>query len=359
MARRTLGAGPALASGAAFPILAHPPVRSLRISPAPKPPWLKVPLPQGETTARLRAILRSRGLHTVCEEARCPNMGECWGGGTATFMVLGDTCTRGCRFCAVKTHAHGQPVDQHEPAKVAEAVAAMGLRYVVLTMVDRDDLADGGAAHVAATVRAIKARDPDVLVEALTGDFAGERDPLRTVLAAAPDVFAHNVETVERLTPRVRDARCDYQVSLAVLRAAKAERPGLVTKSSLMLGLGESDREVEQALEDLRAHDVDVVTIGQYLRPTLLHLPVREHVTPSRFKALEQQARRKGFLYVASGPLVRSSYKAAEYYLEGMLGHSATRATILPDPQGAPPGAGSDQEVVDAARTSPPDDTRR
>jgi lipoic acid synthetase len=246
-------------------------------------------------------------------------------------MVLGDTCTRGCRFCAVKTHAQGRPVDPGEPDQVAEAAIAMGLRYVVLTMVDRDDLADGGAGHVAATVQAIKRRDPGVLVEALTGDFRGDHALLRRLLQATPDVFAHNVETVARLTPRVRDRRCSYQTSLDVLRQAKLQHPDLVTKSSLMLGLGESDREVEQAMDDLRAAGVDVVTFGQYLRPTLLHLPVREHVSPSRFKALAQRARRKGFLYVASGPLVRSSYKAAEFYIEGMLrqrsaGEEAARA---------------------------------
>jgi lipoic acid synthetase len=295
-----------------------------RITPGPKPSWLKVPVPQGETVHRLSSLLRARNLHTVCEEARCPNMGECWAGGTATFMVLGDTCTRGCRFCAVKTHARGEVVDTDEPEKVAEAVEAMSLRYVVLTMVDRDDLDDGGAAHVAETVRAIKRRDPEVLVEALTGDFRSDdpertRSCIATILDAGTDVFAHNVETVLRLTPRVRDARCGYVQSLEVLRTAKQIRPDVVTKSSLMLGLGESEREVEQAMDDLREYEVDVVTFGQYLRPTLKHLPVREHVSPARFKAYEQRAMRKGFLYVASGPLVRSSYKAAEYYLEGML----------------------------------------
>jgi lipoic acid synthetase len=294
-------------------------IHTQRVTPGPKPAWLKVPIPSGPTTARLEKLLRDRNLHTVCEEARCPNMGECWDSGTATFMVLGDTCTRGCRFCAVKTHANGTPIDPDEPDKVAEACAAMGLRYVVLTMVDRDDLPDGGAGHVAATIAAIKRRDPELLVEALVGDFQGRPDQIEAVLAGGPDVFAHNVETVLRLTPRVRDHRCSYVRSLAVLRAAKTLRPGIVTKSSVMLGLGESEREVEQAMDDLREHGVDVVTFGQYLRPTLKHLPVKEHVTPARFKALEQRALGKGFLYVASGPLVRSSYKAAEFYIAGML----------------------------------------
>lgn len=291
----------------------------LRITPGPKPDWLKVPIPAGPTVGRLTGLLRQRGLHTVCEEARCPNMGECWAGGTATFMVLGDVCTRGCRFCAVKTHRNGLPVDDTEPDKVAEAAVAMRLTYVVLTMVDRDDLSDGGANHIAATVRALKRRDPGILVEALVSDFQGDAGQLADCLAGGADVFAHNVETVERLTPRVRDHRCDYRRSLSVLRSAKSLRPGIVTKSSLMLGLGESDAEVERAMDDLRAHDVDVLTLGQYLRPTLKHLPVREHIAPARFAALEKRALRKGFLYVAAGPLVRSSYKAGEYFLQNML----------------------------------------
>lgn len=295
-----------------------------RITPGPKPAWLKVPIPAGPKVAGLEKVLRDRQLHTVCEEARCPNLGECWASGTATFMVLGDTCTRGCRFCAVKTHSKGTPVDPDEPEKVAEACVAMGLKYVVLTMVDRDDLADGGAGHVAATVQAIKRRNPDMLVEALVGDFLAAdakttAAQIEAVLAGQPDVYAHNVETVLRLTPRVRDHRCSYVGSLQTLRTAKRLRPDIVTKSSLMLGLGESEREVEQAMDDLREFSVDVVTFGQYLRPTLKHLPVMEHVTPARFKALEQRALKKGFLYVAAGPLVRSSYKAAEYYIAGML----------------------------------------
>jgi lipoyl synthase len=301
-------------------------IHNKRITPGQKPDWLKVPIPSGPTVARLEQVLRERNLHTVCEEAKCPNMGECWASGTATFMVLGDTCTRGCRFCAVKTHSQGTPVDPDEPAKVAEACVAMGLKYVVLTMVDRDDLPDGGAGHVAATIRAIKQRAPELLVEALVGDWVrterqevATEQMIATVLAAEPDVYAHNVETVLRLTPRVRDHRCSYVGSLATLRMAKRLQLDVVTKSSLMLGLGESEREVEQAMDDLREHGVDVVTFGQYLRPTLLHLPVREHLTPARFAALEQRALQKGFLYVAAGPLVRSSYKAAEFYIAGML----------------------------------------
>ncbi len=330
-------------------------IHSKRIRPGQKPSWLKVPIPSGPTVARLTKTLRDRGLHTVCEEARCPNMGECWDGGTATFMVLGDTCTRGCRFCAVKTHGQGVSVDQDEPEKVAEASVAMGLKYVVLTMVDRDDLPDGGAQHVADTIRAIKRRAPEMLVEALVGDWlpfdaakdrAAREDvqrreaSIRTVLESGVDVYAHNVETVLRLTPRVRDHRCSYVGSLETLRMAKQLRPGVVTKSSLMLGLGESDRELEQAMDDLREFDVDVVTFGQYLRPSMLHLPVREHVTPARFGALEERAKAKGFLYVASGPLVRSSYKAAEYYIEGLLRRrkaDAARGPESPQPERTEP----------------------
>ena len=302
----------------------RPPSNPGRITPGQKPDWLKVPIPSGPTVANLEKVLRDRGLHTVCEEARCPNMGECWAGGTATFMVLGDTCTRGCRFCAVKTHSQGTPVDQDEPEKVAESCVAMGLKYVVLTMVDRDDLPDGGSNHVAQTIAAIKRRKPDMLVEALVGDWLATEQQtaeqmIANVLAGKPDVYAHNIETVLRLTPRVRDHRCSYVRSLETLRMAKKLQPNVVTKSSVMLGLGESEREVDQAMDDLREYGVDVVTFGQYLRPTLKHLPVKEHVTPARFAALEQRAQKKGFLYVASGPLVRSSYKAAEYYIAGML----------------------------------------
>lgn len=322
-------------------------IHNKRITPGEKPSWLKVPIPSGPTVSRLTKTLRDRGLHTVCEEARCPNMGECWAGGTATFMVLGDTCTRGCRFCAVKTHSKGVPVDAEEPDKVAEASVAMGLKYVVLTMVDRDDLPDGGAAHVADTIRAIKQRDPNMLVEALVGDWlpfheqggaSSTREDvqrrersIRTVLEAKPDVYAHNIETVLRLTPRVRDHRCSYIGSLETLRMAKQIHPDVVTKSSLMLGLGESEREVEQAMDDLREFGVDVVTFGQYLRPTLKHLPVREHLSPARFKALEDRAMTKGFLYVASGPLVRSSYKAAEYYIAGLLRQRKALAAASPE----------------------------
>lgn len=293
--------------------------RHARIAPGRKPSWLKMQLPGGNDFEHIQALLRERNLHTVCEEARCPNLGECWGGGTATMMVLGDTCTRGCRFCAVKTGNPMGLVDADEPAKVAEACELMHLRYVVLTSVDRDDLPDGGASHFAACVTKSKARVPGLLVECLTPDFQGDTNAIATIVDSGLDVFAHNLETVRSLTARVRDKRAGYDLSLEVLRQAKERRASLVTKSSIMLGLGETERQLDQAFDDLRAAGVDVLTLGQYLRPTLLHLPVKEYVSPARFEALRQRALRKGFAYVASGPLVRSSYRAAEFYLESRL----------------------------------------
>lgn len=291
-----------------------------KIEPGRKPSWLKMQLPVGDEFARLRAMLRERGLTTVCEEARCPNLGECWGGGTATIMVLGETCTRGCRFCAVKTGDPRGVVDPDEPRKVAEACEIMGLAYVVLTSVDRDDLPDGGADHFAACVREAKARMPRLLVECLVPDFQGDRESIARLVGCGLDVFAQNLETVRELTSLVRDPRAGYDLTLDVLAEAKHQRPDLITKSSLMLGLGETDRELDQAFDDLRAAGVEVLTLGQYLRPTRDHLPVKEFVTPARFRALEQRAMRKGFAYVASGPLVRSSYKAAELHLSSRLG---------------------------------------
>lgn len=282
-----------------------------------KPPWLKIRPPGGETYSELKSTLRSLGLHTVCEEARCPNVAECWGGGTATFMLMGDTCTRGCRFCAVKTGRNGVPLDPAEPHKVADAVARMKLHYVVLTSVDRDDLADGGAAHFGATIQAIKQSRPEVLVEVLTPDYLGSQ--LEPLLGANPDVFAHNIEVVERLTRPFRDPRCGYRKSLEVLAGAKRLRPTQWTKSSIMLGVGETHEELRQALRDLRAAGVDVVTLGQYLRPSPKHLPVHEYVPPERFDELRAEAEALGFAYVAAGPLVRSSYRAGEFFLAGVI----------------------------------------
>ena len=285
---------------------------------ARKPAWLRVPLPGGERYGRVRETLRALRLHTVCEEAHCPNVGECWGGGTATVMLMGATCTRGCRFCQVKTAARPPALDPDEPRHLAEAVAELGLDYIVVTSVDRDDLPDGGAGHFADAIRRLKAI-PGLLVEVLTPDFQGDAEAIRTVGRAAPDVFANNIETVRRLTPAVRDARAGYQQTLEVLARMKAEFPGVVTKSSIMVGLGETEAEVIETMRDLRGHGVEILTLGQYLRPSAWHLPVAEFVSPERFEALRRQGLGLGFRHVASGPLVRSSYRAAELFLRGEL----------------------------------------
>ena len=284
-----------------------------------KPEWLKVRMPGGERHAQLTQTFRKLKLHTVCEEARCPNIGECWREGTATIMILGDVCTRGCRFCAVSSGHPGGVVDEAEPEHVAGALAQMDLAYVVLTMVDRDDLADGGAAHVARTVSAIHARSPELLVETLVGDFAGDERAIETVVQRGqPDVYAHNVEVVPSLQRKMRDARCSWERSLMTLRAARAAGAS-VTKSSLMVGCGETEAEVHDALAELRAADVSVVTIGQYLRPTPKHAPLVRYVEPAEFDAYRAAGEKLGFQYVASGPLVRSSYRAAEAFLKGKL----------------------------------------
>lgn len=273
-------------------------------------------LPTGPVVAKLRKSLRERSLYTVCEEARCPNQGECWSDGTATVMLLGDTCTRGCRFCAVKTGNPQGWLDPEEPAKVAAGAEIPGLRYIVLTSVDRDDLPDYGAGHYAATIAALKAKRPDLLVEALTPDFQGRVDCVQAICDAGLDVFAHNIETVERLHRRVRDVRATYSQTLDVLRAAKRYRPEVVTKSSIMLGLGEADAEIRQTMVDLREAGVEILTLGQYLQPTKRHIAVEEFVTPEKFDEWKQVAEQElGFAYCASGPLVRSSYKAAENFV--------------------------------------------
>ncbi len=279
-----------------------------------KPPWLKTMLPQGQTYFQIKKNLAQRHLVTVCQEAKCPNIGECWNTGTATFMVLGDTCTRACRFCHIKTGNPQGRVDAAEPQRVADSVQVMGLNYAVITMVDRDDLPDGGAAHLAAVVRAVRAVRPQVKLELLTSDFRGELASLETLFAAAPEVLAHNVETVERLTPRVRDRRAAYRTSLRVLRNFKRRGNNLLSKSALMLGLGEARAEVEQTLRDLREQDVDIVTIGQYMRPTRKHLTVKEYLPPSVFQELRTFALTLGFAAVVAAPLSRSSYRAAEVY---------------------------------------------
>ncbi len=283
-----------------------------------KPGWLRVDLPGGPRYQRVRETLQGLRLHTVCAEAQCPNVGECWGGGTATVMLMGDTCTRGCRFCHVKTAAHPPPLDPDEPRHLAEAVAQLGLDYIVVTSVDRDDLADGGAGHFAEAIRRLK-EIPGLLVEVLTPDFRGDPDAVRIVGRAAPDVFANNLETVRRLTPVVRDARAGYDQTLGVLEQMHREFPRIVTKSSIMVGLGETEAEVHEAMRDLRAHGVEILTLGQYLRPSAWHLPVQEWISPERFAAYREQGLALGFRYVASGPLVRSSYRAAELLLRGEI----------------------------------------
>jgi lipoic acid synthetase len=291
----------------------------------PKPKWLKAVLPQGENYQRLKATVRRLGLATVCEEAQCPNIGECWGGGssgtaTATIMVMGDTCTRGCSFCAVKTSRAPPPLDPAEPANTAQAVAEWGLDYVVVTSVDRDDVWDQGASHLAQTIVELKQRSPKLLVEVLTPDFRGDVALVRQVATAGLDVYAHNVETVERLQRRVRDHRAGYKQSLLVLETARHALPThALTKTSLMLGHGESAAEVRQTLADLRSVGVDVVTFGQYLRPSRRHMPVKQYVTPEEFAAWQVEADAMGFKYVASGPLVRSSYKAGEFFLKNLV----------------------------------------
>lgn len=283
-----------------------------------KPEWLKVRAPGGERHAHLKQTFRSLGLNTVCEEARCPNIGECWREGTATLMILGDTCTRGCRFCAVTS---GKPAarDPHEPEHVGQALGKMDLAYVVLTMVDRDDLPDGGAAHVSETVQRIRHHSADTLVETLVGDFAGVRaDVEHVVREGRPDVFAHNVEVVPRLQRTMRDARCSWERSVQVLQWAR-DAGANVLKTSLMCGCGETEDEMMDALKRLRDANVDVVTIGQYLQPTEKHASVTRFVEPAEFDRYRDAGNALGFKYVASGPLVRSSYRAAEAFLRGIL----------------------------------------
>ncbi len=277
-----------------------------------KPPWLRARAPIGSGFQSVRALVKEHRLATVCEEAKCPNIGECWNAGTATIMLMGAVCTRACRFCSVDTgNPHGW-LDAEEPANAARTVELMKLKYVVLTSVDRDDLPDGGAAHYAACVRAIKRRNPATAVEALTPDFAGVLADVETVVDSGIEVFAQNIETVRRLTHPVRDPRAGYGQTLAVLAHAKKHRPEVLTKSSLMLGLGETDAEVGETLADLRAARVGLVTLGQYLRPTLNHLPVERFVTPAEFDRYREQALTLGFLECVSGPLVRSSYRAEQ-----------------------------------------------
>jgi lipoyl synthase len=279
----------------------------------PKPEWLKVRMPGGDRYEHVKRTLRELNLHTVCEEASCPNVGECWGGGTATVMLMGDVCTRGCRFCDVSSGIPG-PLDPLEPRHLAEAVGRLGLDYLVVTSVNRDELSDGGASHFAQAIVELRRAAPKTMVEVLTPDFQGSSDALQMIVDARPTVAAHNVETVERLTPRVRDRRATYRQSLEVLELYK--RGGMRTKSSIMLGLGEAYAEVVQAMRDLRAVDCDILTLGQYLRPSDKHLAVEEFVRPEVFAELEREGLALGFRFVAAGPLVRSSYKAGEFFIQ-------------------------------------------
>jgi lipoyl synthase len=279
---------------------------------AKKPEWIKVRLPSNPVFFSTKALIADLRLHTVCESAQCPNRWECWSQGTATFMIAGERCTRACGFCAVLT-AKPFGLESDEPARVAEAARRMKLKHVVVTAVARDDLIDGGADHFAQTILAIRELDPDIVIEVLTPDFNGKAAALQAVVNARPDIFNHNLETVERLTPSVR-SRAKYRLSLEVLRRVKELDPGVVTKSGIMLGLGESESELFQAMDDLREAHVQVLTLGQYLRPTPAHLPVVQYIHPDAFDMYKQVAERKGFEYVASGPLVRSSYHAGDYH---------------------------------------------
>ena len=308
------------ALGSEKPVLPEFPQVEMQINPVNgrplKPDWLKVQRVKGDTLFGIKRNLRQDRLFTVCEEARCPNISECWNAGTATFMILGDTCTRGCRFCAVKTGNPGGLLDEAEPLKTAQNILEMQLEYAVITMVDRDDLPDGGAQHIAKTVEEIQRLNPLLTLEILGGDFQGSAKSLETILYAGKglDVYAHNVETVRRLTPRVRDARASYEQSLVVLRNAKMLRPQTFSKSAIMLGLGEEANEISQTLEDLRAAGVEIITIGQYLQPSKKHLTIKRFVHPDEFAYWKEVAIRLGFKGVASGPLVRSSYKAAHLF---------------------------------------------
>ncbi len=285
-----------------------------------KPPWLRARIGSGKVYDGVKKTVREHRLSTVCEESHCPNIGECWSHGTATIMLMGSVCTRACRFCSVDTGNPNGWLDAQEPANAAEAVRLMALRYVVLTSVDRDDLSDGGAAHYAACVRAIRAVNPTTAVEALTPDFRGARRAVETVVDSGLQVFAQNVETVQRLTHPVRDPRAGYAQTLDVLEHAKRHRRDVLTKTSLMLGLGESDDEIRTTMDDLRARDVDLLTLGQYLRPTLNHLPVERWVHPDEFARYREWGLERGFVEVASGPLVRSSYRADRILERNNLG---------------------------------------
>ncbi len=279
-----------------------------------KPSWIKIKIPMGEKYVKVKDILRKYALHTVCEEAKCPNLGECWSKGTATFMILGDVCTRRCKFCAVKTGNPKGIVDKDEPDRVAKAVKELNLRYVVITSVDRDDLPDGGAEVFANTVIAVRRENPDARVECLIPDFKGDVNALKRLTDTLPEVIGHNLETVERLTPFIRDRRAGYRTSLEVLGNVKRLNDKIVTKSGIMLGLGEEREEILKTMEDLREADVDILTLGQYLQPTAKHLSVKRYVSPEEFDEYKRIGMKMGFKAIVAGPFVRSSYRAEETF---------------------------------------------
>lgn len=288
-----------------------------------KPEWLRIREPSGENYVNIKQTLSTLDLHTVCQEARCPNISECWGSGTATIMIMGDLCTRHCTFCAVRSGNKAAALDPLEPSKVAKAIKGWGLKYVVITSVCRDDLEDGGATHIYSTVKSIKMLCPQTIVEPLIPDFRGNVDSLEKIVSANPEVISHNIETVFRLTTKIRDARASYSQSLQVLKKIKEFNPTIFTKSSIMLGVGETEEEVMQTALDLRVAGVDILTIGQYLQPTPKHLPVIQYISPDRFKWFRETMERMGFKYVAAGPLVRSSYRAGEFFLEKVIRNPA------------------------------------
>ena len=288
------------------------------ISNSGKPQWLKI-LPPTKKYEEIKQMIRKTNLHTVCEESHCPNMSECWSGGTATFMVMGDTCTRACKFCAVKTGFPAKELDPEEPIKLANLVKEWRLDYIVITSVDRDDLKDQGSNHFARCITEIKKSNPDIIVEVLIPDFRGNKECIKTIIDAGPDVISHNIETVESLQKKVRDPRANYKQSLFVLRTIKELNKKIFTKSSIILGLGEKEEEVVQTMNDLREINVDIITLGQYLKPSLWNLNVEEYVHPDTFEKFKEKAEELGFLYCVAGPFVRSSYKAGEFFIRSML----------------------------------------
>lgn len=279
-----------------------------------KPEWFKIQLPTQEVYQKVKQIVNSKSIATVCEEARCPNIGECWSGGTATFMIMGDTCTRGCRFCHIKTALTPNPLNPYEPQELAQSIKQMNIDYAVITSVDRDDLPDQGSSHFARSVKEIRKANPGIKIEILTPDFQGQVELIDKIIQAKPDVFAHNIETVKRLQSKVRDRRANYEQSLKVLKYVKEKDPKMYTKSSIMVGVGETKEEVIEAMKDLRKIGVDMLTIGQYLRPAQRLMPVHEYIHPTTFEFYKKEGEKLGFTYVLSGPLIRSSYKAGDFF---------------------------------------------